>query len=473
MKFSTWSKLGRTLLSLILGVTIILGSVLTADANESQAQMPAGAPQISKWSVPNLHEGEKYGIFPISWYTDGTFQKPIDKAKFESLIQETAEKLDELKLTKKQASVVTPEIPGTITREVALNTLYQVLANYELPASFEMDKYTGVEYLQKKGIVNGTNRGLDLDQPVTAEQAAVFVSRLVEYVYETADGGAEGLLWKATHEGNTLYLLGSIHIGIPEMYPFQKHVKDAFEQADSLWVEANILMTNPGDMEYFTKLQVYNDGTTLKDHVSKETYEKIEKVLAKYNYPAGAFDSLKPWAINNNLGIFTLTGSPEEMSQAALLGVDAYLTTSALLMNKPVHELEGVKFQGDLFNNVPLEQQEKELVATLDSILTPAKPGTNEESAKQFEIMQKQWVAGDLEGFKKTFLEHGGLTDGSELSKRLLGERDKNMAIKLAELLEAEGSSTHFVVVGAAHLVTDGMVIDQLKQKGYTVEIVK
>lgn len=52
-------------------------------------------------------------------------------------------------------------------------------------------------------------------------------------------------------------------------------------------------------------------------------------------------------------------------------------------------------------------------------------------------------------------------------------DRDKNMANKLAELLEAEGKSTHFVVIGAAHFVTKDMVLDQLKKKGYTVEFIK
>lgn len=61
----------------------------------------------------------------------------------------------------------------------------------------------------------------------------------------------------------------------------------------------------------------------------------------------------------------------------------------------------------------------------------------------------------------------------SALAKGLFGERDKNMAAKLASLLEKEGKSTVFVVIGAGHFVVEYMVIDQLKQKGYKVEFIR
>lgn len=464
MKSSIWNKLGRTLLSLSLGVSLLLGGILTVRADE--APVPVSAPQISTWSVPTLNEGEKYGIFPFTWYYDGTFQQPIDSTKLESLVTATTAKLDALGLKKKQSSFTLPSGSNVITRDTALQALYNVLAGYELPNNFEIDKYSPVEYLQAKGILNGTKRGLELNAPCTVEQAAVFASRLVEYTYETAEGGAKGLLWKVTNDNNTLYLLGSIHVGIPEMYPFHQDVKEAFEQSDSLWVEVNLLSSDQESINYFASKQVYTDGTSLQDHVSKETYEKLGKVAAKLNLPTNAFDALQPWAISTNLSVFSLLNSPEEITQASTLGVDTYLTASALLSGKPIHELEGIKFQADLLGNVPADQQEKELNEVLDSMLDPSFDELN--MPEQFKQAQVQWADGNLDEFSKSFL----ISDSTEGS-RILGDRDKNMANKLAELLEAEGTSTHFVVIGAAHFVTKDMVIDQLKQKGYTVEFVE
>lgn len=463
MKSSMWNKLGRTLLSLSLGISLLLGGILTVRADEAPVQV--SAPQISSWSVPTLNEGEKYGIFPFTWYYDGTFQQPIDSTKLESLVTATAAKLDALGLKKKQTSFTLPSGTSVITRDTALQALYNVLASYELPENFEIGQYTPVEYLQAKGILNGTKRGLELNLPCTVEQAAVFASRLVEYTYETAGGGAKGLLWKVTNGNNTLYLLGSIHIGIPEMYPFHKHVKDAFKQADSLWVEVNLLSGDQEAMNYFVSKQIYTDGTSLQDHISKETYEKLEKVSAKLNLPTNAFDALQPWAIATNLALFTLVDSPEEIAEASAFGIDTYLTASALLSGKPVQELEGIKFQADLLGNVPADEQEKELNEVLDSMLDSSFDEL--KLSEHFKQAQLQWVNGDLNEFSKSFLI-SETNDGS----RILGERDKNMANKLAELLEAEGATTHFVVIGAAHFVTKDLIIDQLKQKGYTVEFV-
>ncbi|GIP34908.1 TraB/GumN family protein [Paenibacillus sp. J2TS4] len=464
MKRSLWGKLGRVLTSSLLGSTIILGSALTAQADE--AQMPV--PDISPWSIGTLHEGEKYGIFPLDWYYDGTFQQAITADKFQSLLEDTAAKLDKLGLSK-QGELELPSLAeAAMTRETVVLSLHALLAQYELPEAFEFDKSTPVEYLQHKGIIEGTGRGLELEQPCTVEQAAVLASRLVEYTYDTVQGGAQGLFWKATHGDNTLYLLGSIHLGSPEMYPVDKEVRDAFAASDDLWVEVNMVTEDPEPLNYFTQLTVYNDGTTLKNHVSQETYEKLQEVNELLGLHANAFDTFKPWVVTNNLSLFSLSNTTENLALAQALGVDLYFLQSALLTGKPIHELEGFKLQGDLFNNIAPEVQEEELNQALDAILNPSE---DDDTAEQFRLWQQYWAQGDLDSFAESFLNSADVK--SESAQRLFGERDTNMAKKLAELLEQEGENTSFVVVGAGHFVIEGLIIDQLKDKGYTVEFIQ
>ncbi|NOU56065.1 TraB/GumN family protein [Brevibacillus borstelensis] len=465
MRLSKWSKLQRLLASGLLGITALLGSVLTVQANEA----PAAAPAISPWAVQTLHEGEKYGIYPLAWYQDGTFQQPITTDKFQALLANTAAKLDKLGFSKK-TDFSGPKATDTITREMVLNSLYGVLTQYELPEAFEIGKLSPIDYLQKKGIVSGTIKSLGLNQPCTVEQAAVFASRLVTYTYDTAQGGAKGLLWKATKGGNTLYLLGSIHYGTPDMYPMQKNVRDAFAASDTLWVELNLLSDDEEALEYFKESMMYTDGTTLKDHVSKATYEKLQKVTDKLKLPRDAFDSYKPWAVSTGLSLNSTRVSPSEQPQSSALGVDMYFLQSALLSGKPIHELEGIKLQADLFNNAPPDLQEKELNELLDSVLNP--DAASQNTAKQLIEWQQLWAKGDLDGFTKSFTSSPQMME-SALAKGLFGERDKNMAAKLASLLEKEGKSTVFVVIGAGHFVVEYMVIDQLKQKGYKVEFIR
>ncbi|MNI08525.1 TraB family protein [compost metagenome] len=465
MKSSTWKKLNRSIASGLLGITTLLGSVLTVQANEATI----AAPKVSPWSIQTLHEGEKYGIYPMAWYYDEAFQTAITADKLKSLVNATSTKLDALGLSK-TGTFTLPADTVAITRDTVLKVLYDVLAQYKLPEAFEIDKHAPLDYLQKKHIVNGTENGLDLDQPCTVEQAVVLASRLVEYTYETAEGGAKGLFWKATHGNNTLYLLGSIHIGNPVMYPMSKNVKEAFNASDSLWVEANLLSPDQEAVAYFTKLTTYNDGTTLTNHVSKETYDKLQKVTDKLKFPKGTFDSYKPWVVTNNLSLNSLMSESEDIAQAAALGIDMYFIQNAMLKGKPIQELEGLKFQADLLNTVPAVEQEKELNQALDLVLNPE--SDKNEGADLFKQWQQQWAKGDLDGFSESFAasEQEGK---SETAQRLFGERDKNMAAKLAKELEKEGSSTSFVVVGAGHFVIKDMVIDQLKQKGFKVELVQ
>lgn len=463
MNRNRWSILGRLLTSSMLVISLMLGSLLTVQANEASTTIP----QISSWSIQTLHEGEKYGIFPVDWYYDGTFQKPITADKWKALVEGTAAKLDMLGFNRKEENF--GALSTEMTRGAIIQSLYDILARYELPEVFEMDSYDSIEYMQKKGIVRGTGNGLDLDQPGTVEQAAVLASRLVEYAYDTAQGGAKGLLWKAVHGNNTLYLLGSVHMGISEMYPMQRSIKNAFEASDSLWVEANLQSGDMESMEYFLQLMTYNDGTTLKDHVSEETYEKMQIAADKLQLPVQAFDMFKPWVVTNNLSSFTLMDSPEDLSLATFLGVDMYFIGNAYLSGKPIYELEGLKFQGDLFNNVPVEKQEEELNQVLDAILTDS---IGKEGAEQLKQWQLLWAAGDLESFAQTFSESVQLVE-NESSQRLFGERDRNMASKLIELLESEGESTYFVVVGAGHFVMKDTIIDQLKQKGFNVQFIQ
>ncbi|MGD8190687.1 TraB/GumN family protein [Brevibacillus ginsengisoli] len=465
MMFSKWGRLKRGLASGLLGIMTLLGSILPVQANEA----PIKAPQISQWSIQTLHEGEKYGIYPMSWYKGDDFQKQITVDKLKSLLEATSTKLDAIGLSK-TGTFSLPADTTELTREAVLKSLYGVLAQYKLPEAFEIDKYDPINFLQKKKIVNGTASGLDLDQPCTVEQAVVLASRLVDYTYDTAGAGAKGFFWKVTNGGNTLYLLGSIHLGNSLMYPMKKNIKDAFNASDSLWVEANLLSKDKTELEYFTKLTTYNDGTTLKNHISQETYEKLQKVTDKLGIPKGAFDPYKPWVVSNNLSMSSLMEESEDLTQAANMGVDLYFIQKAMLNEKPVQELEGVKFQGDLLNSVPATEQEKELNQALDSVLNPST--VKNEGADAFKQWQQLWAKGDVSTFSQSFSANQQFVQ-SETAKRLLGERDKNMADKLAKLLEKEGSSTSFVVVGAAHFVVKDMTLDQLKKKGFHVEIIQ
>lgn len=448
-------NLGRIASVGVLSFSILLTNGLAVHA---AAATTTKAPTISPWSSKALNEGDKYGIFPLGWYTDGTFLNAITPDKFSTLIEATAKKLDQLGFNKKDASLtIKPE--KEITRKFVINSLYKLLDNYDLPVTINMKATDAIEFMSKQGIVKGTNTGLELDKPITEEQAVVMATRMVEFAYDTADAGAKGLFWKVTNGNNTLYLLGSVHEGSTDMYPMSKKVRDAFDASNDLYVEADIIN---GDMSYYMNNIKYSDGTTLKDHVSAETYTKLQNLLTKMKVPTNAFDQYKPFIINNQLSSLADKTSPEEQAIKSNTGVERYFITKANLTNKPVRELEGLKKQTELFINASDTDQEKDLNNMLDMINFGK---GKEDDSKQLEQMMKYWVAGDLEAASK-------LMNSQSLGSEPIS-RDKEMSDKLAALLEQEGQHTSFVVVGSAHFVVKDMTLDLLKSKGYNIQFLQ
>ena len=50
----------------------------------------------------------------------------------------------------------------------------------------------------------------------------------------------KSFIWKVSSETNSIYLLGSIHLATPELYPLDSCIEDAFALADNLVVEVDL-----------------------------------------------------------------------------------------------------------------------------------------------------------------------------------------------------------------------------------------
>ena len=195
-----------------------------------------------------------------------------------------------------------------------------------------------------------------------------------------------------------------------------------------------------------------------------ETYAKLEQVAELYSLPIEQLAMQKPWVLSSALSLLAMDDSfgmtAEEMS---MHGIDVYFLLNALLQEKPVRELEGIKAQVDMFNSLSPEAQEQSLVAVLDSVLQPSEENDSDILKQWF----ASWKQGDVEAFAKSFQEMQG--EGSEFDEMLFGKRDEQMSQNLIKLLEEE-EGTYFVVVGAGHFLIEKSIRYHLEQKGYDVE---
>lgn len=444
-------KMTKTVLATTLGTTLMLTSIMPA------VKADEVTPDISSWALGTLNEGEKYGIFPIEWYYDG-FRTAITTERLDSLIELTEQKIAGLNLDKNEGFKPVA-IKGDGTRGDVINRLYNIAGQYKLDTVED-----AVTYMQKHKILQGSEKGLMLDQKATTQHAVIFAVRLIQNTFEQANAGAKGVAWVVEDEDTKVYMLGSIHVGTPDMYPMHKKLTKAFEESDGLFVEANLL--DPTGMDYYIEKAMFNDGRTIKDVVSEETYAKLQKVAEQLEMPIEELEMQKPWLLSNNFSSMMMDGAfgltAEEM---AMHGVDMQFLLTAYLQQKPIYELEGINAQVDMFEALSPEAQEESLVAALDGILEPT-----EQSEEDVQLMADwftNWVKGDVEKFAESLTEMEG--DTSEFNQMLFGKRDAEMAAKLVDVLE-EQKGIFFVVVGAGHFLVDKNIRYHLEESGYEVK---
>ncbi|MEQ6354851.1 TraB/GumN family protein [Lysinibacillus sp. M3] len=437
----------------LLGASLMLTTVVPVI--HAKEQSPPLSPSISNPVIETLVEGEKYGIYPTTWY-DKDFHKEISVDKVNELLALTEKKIASLGLAenKKYKPV---NVKNDNTRGDIVNRLYNIVARYDLPVGTD-----AIKFMKDHNILQGYSNELHLEQKATTQQAVLLASRLIKITYELAEQGAKGVAWVVEDEDTTVYLLGSIHLGTPDLYPFDQKLVKAFDKADALLVEANILDTK--GLDYYAKKAMYSDGTTLKDAVAPETYAKLEKVAKLYNLPMEQLTLQKPWTLSSTLAMLSTDNSfgmtPQEM---AMHGIDMYFLLNADLQKKPVIELEGMKAQVDMFDALSPEAQEQSLVAVLDSIINPSE----ENQSKVLQEWFTSWKQGNVEEFAKSFQSMEGGT--SEYNEMLFGVRDEQMAKKIMNVLE-EKKGTYFVVVGSGHFLGEKSIRYHLEKDGYKVK---
>ncbi|WP_434748178.1 TraB/GumN family protein [Paenibacillus amylolyticus] len=272
---------------------------------------------------------------------------------------------------------------------------------------------------------------------------------------ETAQTGGRGFMWEVQNNGNTVYLVGSMHIADKSFYPLRPEFEEAFAEADYLGVEIDLSKAADEEQQKLVlSLGSYQDGTTLKDHVSSETYSKLGDILKKKGLEPNALDAFKPWVVETTLASLKSTAVGLEASS----GVDLYFIQKAIERKIPVIELESYQSQLGMFNDFSKELQEKTLRSTIDNF------DVLDNTVNQ---MAEMWKTGN----DKQLLElTNTFSTDEEYNKAMLVDRNIGMADKIDGYLKTGKGEEYFIVVGAAHYLGDHGIVKLLEDKGYKVE---
>lgn len=294
------------------------------------------------------------------------------------------------------------------------------------------------------------------------------------YLEEEPEEKATPVFYEVTSpEGQTMYLMGTIHVGDERTAYLPQEIYDAFDSSDALAVELDIL-TLYDRMEEDEELQdsiaasyYYSDGTGAKQHLPDEQYEQLMD-MARFCGMSAMADGMYPSVVTGQFTNRLLFGSN---TLSSLQGVDRRFLTMARDRDMEILEVESAELQ------FGLDAQYTDLVQKY-MVMDAADIGRNDYVAHTIDLYE-MWCSGDEATLREYLLDDGFSEDGTEEALQASEEynnimhanRDAGMLEKAKEYLAS--GKTVFFAVGLAHLLGETGLVDALREAGYTVTLIE
>ncbi len=195
--------------------------------------------------------------------------------------------------------------------------------------------------------------------------------KLLSYIFSllilfTFSVEAKSLLYKVSSKSSSVYILGSIHLAKPELYPLNKEISLAYKASDMLVVEVN-----PSSKESTQTMQsamlnlgLYKEGQTLETQLSAKTYKSLKSYTNKLGIPLEKMQMMRPWVVMIQLTVTEMM----RLGYLPELGIDQHFLNLAVQDKKEILELETAQEQMNLLSKEDKEFQDKLLFYTLESM---------------------------------------------------------------------------------------------------------
>ena len=273
----------------------------------------------------------------------------------------------------------------------------------------------------------------------------------------------QGICYRITGGRNPMVILGSIHVGSPEMEPYGQHILEAMAQADTFVFECD--NESPEVAAQSLAMMTLTSGT-LQDSISPELWPMLMDACKEAGLNPDALAAYKLWAVTSML---TTAAAAREMGarssrQAVSQGVEKEVL--AHVKGRDIRYLETAVAQLSLMDGFSPALQEALLMQGCQAILEPKET----TSLAQWPLW---WRDGDAESFAAEYAQDDSLPSQlmEDYHQALVTGRNRHMAQELTRMLEEDGSHSFFVTIGLMHLVLpQDSVLFELEQMGYTVE---
>lgn len=279
------------------------------------------------------------------------------------------------------------------------------------------------------------------------------------------------LMYEITKNGsnNKIYLFGSIHVADKNNFNYPEYVLSAYQNSHYLACEFDMIEYQQNSEKAFQLVDdlMYKDNTSIKDHLSKDTYTKMVNLLKEKEMYMEAYDIYKPYFFQSLLTNSLINDAKLYASR----GIDLSFLTKAKKDNKKILEIESPDYQNNLF----LSFSDK----IYEIIISEVVNNYNEE-VESLKDLFKAWKNGNTEMIMELASDEIKKTDHytseqiqliNDYNNKLIKERNIKMTEKLEEYFNNNYDT--FYMVGAAHLIGDDGIVKLLQNQGYNVILKK
>lgn len=261
-----------------------------------------------------------------------------------------------------------------------------------------------------------------------------------------------GLLWEISKPGTLPgYLFGTIHSEAPAVLRLDGAVQRVLDDASRVVLEVQM---DRDAMIYTSAAMLMTDGRLLSTILDGDLFAQAATAMQARGIPELVMERMKPWAV-----AMTLAMPPAVTGEV----LDLKLYQFALENNKPVYGLETIREQLDVFEGLPLNDQV--------ALLKDAVEQFTDIDALHAELLAA-YLSRDLatlEALNEVSMQTGDQRLARDFQQRLILDRNRRMAERMQEHLEAGGA---FIAVGALHLPGEQGLLELLEQQGYSVRVV-
>ncbi|MCW8196580.1 TraB/GumN family protein [Proteobacteria bacterium 005FR1] len=268
------------------------------------------------------------------------------------------------------------------------------------------------------------------------------------------------LLWEVQGQNSTVYLFGSLHLGDASFYPLPEKIERTFRNADHVVFEVDPhSMATAQAQQRMLQMGSLPPGQTLRDLVSPAVISDLETRLRFMGLPSENFMQFRPWFLTlmltslqyTSLGYFPDYGVEQyiarEVPDANRLALETLEAQLGFLQH-----LDGEAFLG--YTLASFEEGRQMAGALVEAWRCADKDALNELLTKGFEAEEMPDI--DLEALKNV----------------LIVQRNISMTEKIRTYLQ-DGEGEYFVVVGSAHYLGEGSIVELLRKQGYEVTAVR